>query len=35
MVPGASLRVVPECGHMSTMEMPEQVSRLLVDWLET
>jgi pimeloyl-ACP methyl ester carboxylesterase len=35
MVPGASLRVVPECGHMSTMEMPEQVSRLLAEWLET
>lgn len=29
----ASLAAVADCGHMSTMEAPETVSRILVDWL--
>jgi pimeloyl-ACP methyl ester carboxylesterase len=32
-VPGARLVVVPECGHLSTLEQPVAVSAALVDWL--
>lgn len=31
----AALCVVPECGHMSTLERPEAVSRAMSTWLET
>ncbi|HET9389972.1 MAG TPA: alpha/beta hydrolase [Steroidobacteraceae bacterium] len=31
----AGLCVVPECGHMSTLERPEAVSRAMSTWLET
>lgn len=31
-IPGAKLVLVPECGHMCTMERPEAVSRALLDW---
>jgi pimeloyl-ACP methyl ester carboxylesterase len=31
-VPGASLVIVPECGHMCTLERPEAVTRALLDW---
>jgi pimeloyl-ACP methyl ester carboxylesterase len=31
-IPGARLILVPECGHMSTMERPEAVTRALLDW---
>jgi pimeloyl-ACP methyl ester carboxylesterase len=31
---GAVLRVIPQCGHLSTMEQPEQVTRALQHWLE-
>ncbi|MCE9660538.1 MAG: alpha/beta hydrolase [Burkholderiales bacterium] len=30
---GSRLEVVPECGHLSTIEQPEAVSRILADWL--
>jgi pimeloyl-ACP methyl ester carboxylesterase len=30
---GARLVVVPDSGHLSTIEQPEAVSRALVDWL--
>ncbi len=33
-VPRAQLVVVPECGHVSTLEQPELVSRALVEWLQ-
>ena len=32
-VPGAHLEVIEDCGHMSTMEVPELVNSLLRDWL--
>lgn len=31
-VPQAQLQVLPDCGHMLTMEAPEAVSRALLDW---
>ncbi len=33
-IPGAKLEVVEDCGHMSTMERPEQVAALMRRWLE-
>jgi pimeloyl-ACP methyl ester carboxylesterase len=32
-VPGARLAVVPQCAHLSTLEQPAAVTRILVDWL--
>jgi pimeloyl-ACP methyl ester carboxylesterase len=32
-IPGAELVVVPECGHLSTLERPELVTRALCGWL--
>lgn len=32
-IPGARLVVVPECGHLSTLERPEAVSAALGEWL--
>jgi len=31
-IPGATLTLVPECGHMCTLERPEEVTRALLDW---
>ena len=31
---GAQLVTVPECGHLSTLERPREVTRALLDWLE-
>jgi pimeloyl-ACP methyl ester carboxylesterase len=31
-IAGAKLMLVPECGHMCTLERPEAVSRALQDW---
>ena len=33
LVPGAQLRVIDGAGHMCTMERPEAVAQLLLDWL--
>lgn len=30
----STLRVIPGAGHMSTMEQPDAVSRLLLEWLD-
>jgi pimeloyl-ACP methyl ester carboxylesterase len=30
---GSRLEIVPHCGHLSTIEQPEAVSRVLADWL--
>jgi len=35
LVPGASLRMVPRCGHMLTMEKPGIVNARLLEWLGT
>ena len=32
-ISGARLVVVPECGHLSTLEKPEAVNAALADWL--
>ena len=32
-IKGAKLDVLEECGHMSTMEKPDQVNRALRHWL--
>lgn len=32
-IPGARLEIVPDCGHLSTLERPEAVNRALRAWL--
>ena len=32
-IPGARLTTVPQCGHMSTLEQPDEVTRALLEWL--
>jgi pimeloyl-ACP methyl ester carboxylesterase len=32
-IPSAKLEIIPECGHLSTMERPEAVNRTLRAWL--
>lgn len=32
-IPGARLEVIADCGHMSTMERPDEVTALLREWL--
>lgn len=32
-IAGARLEIVAECGHLLTMEQPERVNALLLDWL--
>lgn len=34
-VPGARLVVVEDCGHLSTIEQPQAVTRSLTDWLDS
>ncbi|MGH8686114.1 MAG: alpha/beta fold hydrolase [Burkholderiales bacterium] len=34
-IAGAALVVLPECGHMSTLEKPEETNRALAGWLRT
>jgi len=31
-IPGAVLELIPECGHMCTLERPAEVTRALLDW---
>jgi pimeloyl-ACP methyl ester carboxylesterase len=33
LVPDATLGIIPDCGHLSTMERPEAVNRALAAWL--
>ncbi|WP_367847537.1 alpha/beta fold hydrolase [Rhodoferax sp. WC2427] len=33
LVPGAELHLLPRCGHMLTMEQPDEVNAVLLDWL--
>jgi len=33
-IPGSTLTVIPDCGHMSMLEQPEAVTSALRDWLE-
>ena len=32
-IPGAKLTIVPDCGHLSTIEKPDAVNAALVEWL--
>ena len=32
-IPGAKLKIVPHCGHLSSLEMPESVNAALADFL--
>jgi pimeloyl-ACP methyl ester carboxylesterase len=32
-IPGARLKIVPDCGHLSTMERPDAVNHALRAWL--
>lgn len=33
LIPRARLVMIPDCGHLSTLERPETVTRALTDWL--
>jgi pimeloyl-ACP methyl ester carboxylesterase len=33
-IAGARLVVVPECGHLSTLERPQAVTKALVEWIQ-
>lgn len=33
LIPKAKLEILPHCGHMSTLERPDRVTKLLVEWL--
>jgi pimeloyl-ACP methyl ester carboxylesterase len=32
-IPGAKLKIIPNCGHLSTLERPEAVNRAMREWL--
>jgi pimeloyl-ACP methyl ester carboxylesterase len=34
-VPGARLEFIEDCGHLSAIEQPEAVTRVLADWLDS
>jgi pimeloyl-ACP methyl ester carboxylesterase len=34
-IPKSHLVVIPRCGHMSTMERPDEVTAAMREWLET
>jgi pimeloyl-ACP methyl ester carboxylesterase len=34
-IPGANLTVVPDSGHLTTLEQPEAVNAALAEWLST
>jgi len=33
-IPGARLRIIADCGHLSTVERPQAVTQALVEWME-
>jgi pimeloyl-ACP methyl ester carboxylesterase len=33
-IAGSRLVVVPECGHLSTLERPQAVTKALIDWMQ-
>ena len=33
-IAGARLVVVPECGHLSTLERPQAVTKALIEWMQ-
>lgn len=34
-IPGSRLALLPDCGHMLTLEQPQRVNALLLEWLES
>jgi len=30
----AKLEIIPQCGHLATLDQPEAVSELLLDWIK-
>ena len=32
-IKGAKLEIIAECGHLATLDQPEEVNRLLLDWI--
>ena len=32
-IPGSRFEIVPDCGHLPTLEAPRTTNRLLADWL--
>ena len=32
-IPGARLEIIENCGHLSTIEQPDSINRVLIDWL--
>jgi pimeloyl-ACP methyl ester carboxylesterase len=32
-IPGARLEIIPDCGHLSTLEQPDAVNRAMRAWL--
>ncbi|WP_319521475.1 alpha/beta hydrolase [uncultured Desulfosarcina sp.] len=33
LIQGSQLEIIPDCGHMTSMEKPEKVSAILLEWL--
>lgn len=33
-IKNATLEIIPQCGHLSTLDQPEAVNRLLIDWIK-
>lgn len=31
-IPNSTLKVVDDCGHLSTLEQPEKVNKIIIDW---
>jgi len=34
-IKNANLEIIPQCGHLSTLDQPEEVNRLLIDWIKS
>jgi pimeloyl-ACP methyl ester carboxylesterase len=34
-IPGSRLAVIPDCGHLSTLEQPAAVTKAMAEWLES
>lgn len=34
-IPNCKFRIIPECGHMSPIEKPEEVTALMIEWINS